>query len=389
MDQDTVWLPHVGFALSPPIEGVADFTGIGGSFRVESVAGLPWNGWQLCYGISGNIRPEYATHIYRTREERREAGIKHEITPWLSLSGLAEIEASYNDYSINQGDDDASGGEDSATLQLSADLNLFNLAVAEFVLEYDTNLDKTVVDEAIITFAQDPWELSLGRQYTPFGVYYSNFVSGPLLEFGETRANSMTSLAYGPSDQLDLIFAVYQGAAREQASDAKRWDWAFALESEINENWSAGWSYQSDLSDADSRPLEETDNRYTRRVPGISAYIFWAGRRFEVTLEAVAATRSFNELDSSKNQPRAWNVEIVHFIDDRDLALAVRLEGSEELEDEPRIQFGTALTWRLGKNAYLILEYLHGEFEDQLATNNEDEPYEHVDRVSGKFSLAF
>ena len=27
---------------------------------MESVAGLPWNGWQLCYGISGRLRAEYA-----------------------------------------------------------------------------------------------------------------------------------------------------------------------------------------------------------------------------------------------------------------------------------------------------------------------------------------
>jgi hypothetical protein len=59
-NQDTVWLSRVGIALTPPGEGVADFTGIGGSFRVESVAVLLWNWWQLCYGISGNIRPEYA-----------------------------------------------------------------------------------------------------------------------------------------------------------------------------------------------------------------------------------------------------------------------------------------------------------------------------------------
>ena len=60
MDQDTVWFPRVEFALTSPMEGGADFTGIGGGFRVESVADLPWNGWQLCYGISGNIRTEYA-----------------------------------------------------------------------------------------------------------------------------------------------------------------------------------------------------------------------------------------------------------------------------------------------------------------------------------------
>ena len=45
--------------------GVAKSAGIGGSFRVESVAGLPWNGWQLCYGISGSFRVEYAPMIKR------------------------------------------------------------------------------------------------------------------------------------------------------------------------------------------------------------------------------------------------------------------------------------------------------------------------------------
>jgi len=50
-------------SLCPPVRGAADFTGIGGSFRVEFVAGLPWNGWQLCYGIGGRLGPEYAPNL--------------------------------------------------------------------------------------------------------------------------------------------------------------------------------------------------------------------------------------------------------------------------------------------------------------------------------------
>jgi hypothetical protein len=30
----------------------------GGSFRVEAVAGFPWNRWQLSRGSSGNLRVE-------------------------------------------------------------------------------------------------------------------------------------------------------------------------------------------------------------------------------------------------------------------------------------------------------------------------------------------
>jgi hypothetical protein len=34
-----------------PHQGVAGFTGIGGSFRMEWVAALPWNQWQAWSGI--------------------------------------------------------------------------------------------------------------------------------------------------------------------------------------------------------------------------------------------------------------------------------------------------------------------------------------------------
>jgi hypothetical protein len=37
-------------AWSPP-QGVAGFTGIGGSIRMEWVAALPWNRWQAWAGI--------------------------------------------------------------------------------------------------------------------------------------------------------------------------------------------------------------------------------------------------------------------------------------------------------------------------------------------------
>lgn len=335
------------------------------------------------------IEESPGTRIYRTREEQRDAGLKRQITPWLAVSGLIEAELSHDDYRIEHGRDDASGHEDSANLQLGLTLDLFSVAEAEAVIEYDTDTDKVEADEAFITFERDPWELSLGRQYTPFGVYYSNFVSGPLLEFGETRANRAATLAYGPSDQLDASLSVYRGIARKLGSNAERWGWVFALEAEVNEGWSIGGSYQSDLADADSRPLADENNRYSRRVAGVSGYMLWAAEQYEVTLEALAATRSFKELEADRNQPWAWNMEAVRFFDQQNIEVAFRLEGSQELEDEPYIQFGLAATWRIGKYANLTLEYLHGEFKNDLATNDDDEPYDHVDRVGGQFTIEF
>jgi hypothetical protein len=103
----------------------------------------------------------------------------------------------------------------------------------------------------------------------------------------------------------------------------------------------------------------------------------------------LAATGSFEELDPDRNKPRAWNVELVHFYPGSKFEIAFRIEGSRELEDAPRVQFGPAITWRTGKYASLTLEYLHGEFEDELATTQNDDPYDHVDSVGAILSIAF
>ena len=108
-----------------------------------------------------------------------------------------------------------------------------------------------------------------------------------------------------------------------------------------------------------------------------------------MTLEALAATGSFEELGSDRNKPWAWNAELVHAVPGSNFEIAFRIEGSRELEDEPKYQFGPAITWRTGKYASLTLEYLHGEFEGELATTENDDRYDHVDRVGGILSIAF
>ena len=244
-------------------------------------------------------------------------------------------------------------------------------------------------DEAFLSLEKDPWELTLGKQYTPFGVFFSSFVSGPLLEFGETQADEVATLAYGPGDDLDIFLTAYRGRARKEGKNSGEWNWSLATELWLNDNWSFGLSYQSDLADSDSRLLQDNNDRYANRVAGISGYILWAGELFEVTLEGLAATDSFEELDPDRNKPWAWNTELVHFFPGSNFEIAFRIEGSRELEDEPKYQFGPAITWRASRYASLTLEYLRGEFEDELATNENDDPYDHVDRLGAILSIAF
>jgi hypothetical protein len=330
------------------------------------------------------------TRIYQTREEQREAGLKRRITPWLTVSGLVEAELSYDEYRIAGGkDEDASERDDSATLQLGVIADLFANAEAEVIFEYDTDAKKVNVDEAIFVIELDPLELTIGRQYTPFGTYISNFISDPLIEFAETRANRAVTLAYGPGDRLDVLLTLYRGKARRIGGNARRWDWALAIEAEIGENWLAGWSYQSDLADADSRPLADEDNRYQRRVAGISAFLRWSNERISASLEGLAGIHSYKEFDGDRNKPAAWNAELAYYFEDQQAEMAFRLEGSEELEGEPHLRYGTAVTWRFSKHTNFSLEYLRGEFKDHLATNDDEQSFDTVDRVAAKFSMEF
>ena len=328
--------------------------------------------------------------IYQTREEQREAGLKRQITPWLTVSGLVEAEISYDEYRTAHGEDEqASQRDDSATLQLGVIAELLADTEVEVILEYDTDTRKVEVDEAIFVIEHDPWELSIGRQYTPFGTYISSFVSGPLIEFGETRSHRAVTLAYGPSDHLDALLTLYRGEARKREDGSRQWDLALGIEADIGEHWSAGWSYQSDLADADSRPLADENDRYRRRISGISAFVQWSNERISASVEGLAATQSYDELEGDRDRPAAWNSELVYFFAGHELELAFRLEGSNEIEDEPHLRYGAAATWRFGRHSSLSVEYLRGEFKGDLATDDDDRPYDTVDRVAAMLAMEF
>jgi hypothetical protein len=115
----------------------------------------------------------------------------------------------------------------------------------ETIYEYDDKSNRHTLDEAIAAFEGGDFELELGKLFVPFGVYFSHFVSGPLLEFGETRGRGAT-LSYRPDDRLDLAAFVYKGRASKTESNGRDWDWGFAVEGSPFEFGSFGVSYLSE-----------------------------------------------------------------------------------------------------------------------------------------------
>ncbi len=328
-----------------------------------------------------------SVRLYRTRAEKREAGLHRQLTPWLSLSGLAELEWNKDRFSLADNAGAFDRHDEAMTLQLGLIATPLENTQAELILEYDTDTDSVKAEEFTAAVEFDPWELVVGKQYLPFGEYFSRFVTGPIIEFGETRETAAT-LSYDFSDRLDFSLSLYEGAAGEWDRNNRGLDWGVAMEAWPRRNLALGFSYLTDLADADSRLLADHDNRFIRKVPGVSGYLLWIDERFELTFEALGATQSFAEFDADRDRPWAWNIELGIF-PHRGFDLALRIEGSRELEDEPYRQYGAAVTILVHRYVTLTAEYLHGRYRGDLARDDDDNPLDGVDRFGAQLSIAF
>jgi hypothetical protein len=326
---------------------------------------------------------------YRTSEEQREAGLQTEVTPWLTLSGLLEGEIKTDRFIPQDRAPALKARDKNATLQLGLIVDLFGLAEAEAVVEYDSEPDKFLSEEAFITFEYEPMELSLGKHFTPLGLYFSSFVTGPMLEFGETSSRQAVSLIYGPSDDFDLTLTAYRGRVSE-IGEEEEWDWAVGFEAWPSDSLSFGLSYQSDLTDSDERLLD--DDHHLKRVPVASGYLLGITDLLEFSLEIVAALDDIRELEKELNRPVAWNTEVVYFLPQSGINLALRIEQSRELEDEPEYRYGAAITWYLDKRANLTVEYLRAQYSTDSFTIDHDEDevsIQYVNTMSAKVSIVF
>jgi hypothetical protein len=109
-------------------------------------------------------------------------------------------------------------------------------------------------------------------------------------------------------------------------------------------------------------------------VGGWSAFLsFKFLERFKLIGEYVGALDNFkageiyDAADPKEREPSAWNVELgVGIIDN--LELAVRYGGSDDggADFLSESQYGAVLNWGFYKNTNLALEYLYGEFEDDV-----------------------
>ena len=325
--------------------------------------------------------PERVRRIEEKMAEKQE-GILEKWADKITLSGLIEAEASYEDYDY---DDPAVDDEDSsdivlATVELGVDVDIIKHVKGHVLFLWEEDETEPVdVDEGFITLDGEdvvPLYLNVGKLYVPFGNFESHFISDPLtLELGETRESALTVGCVNP--WMDVSVSAFNGDIDETGEDnhiesyvAKA---SFSVPEKLVSNFgiAGGVSYISNIADSDNLQDEivPTDG-IKDYVGGLNAFlsISFMDKLF-IECEYLGALDEFEAGELSFDggnefQPETWNFELAYAATDR-LELAVKYEGGDDLGDFlPEDQYGAAVTFALFEDTSLSFEYLHGEFEN-------------------------
>ncbi|MBW2679302.1 MAG: LbtU family siderophore porin [Deltaproteobacteria bacterium] len=334
--------------------------------------------------LEGQGLPERVRRIEEKMEQKQE-GILAKWADKITLSGVIEAEAGYENYDYG---DPAEDDEDSsditlATVELGVDVDIIKHVKGHVLFLWEEDDTEPVdVDEGFITLDGEdvvPLYLNVGKLYVPFGNFESHFISDPLtLELGETRESALTVGCV--NEWMDFSVSAFNGDIDETGEDNHIESYvasaSFSVPEELISNFGirAGVSYISNIADSDGLQ-DYLDEKYgvdkiKDYISGWSVFLsacFMDKLFFEA--EYVGANDNFEASDLGlapgvKFEPKTWNFELAYAATDR-VEVAVKYEGGDDLWDFlPEYQYGAVFTYGLFENTSLALEYLHGEFEN-------------------------
>ena len=297
----------------------------------------------------------------------------------LQISGLIEVEASHGktDFKDPAVEDEKTSDVDLATVELGVDAKISAHVDGHVLFKYED--DDLFVDEGFITLVGTenfPAYLIAGRQYIPFGNFDSHFVTDPTtLVLGETNDGAVVAGYRFGGEMVDVSIGAFNGDAEKSDKDDVINSFVGSIVVSPIENIKFGASYTSNIAGSDSfnEVVVDPDN-LDSLVGGWSGFVtFEFLERFKLIGEYVGALDNFkageiyDAADTKERKPSAWNVELGVAIIDH-LELAARYEGSDDGGTDflPESQYGAVLNWGIFESTNLALEYLHGEFEDDI-----------------------
>lgn len=289
----------------------------------------------------------------------------------LSLTGLVEVEAAYNQ---------VEGGAESsdlnlATAQLGIEAHVSEEVGAHLVLLYEEgDSDALNVDEAVITLhlLDERFMLAAGKQYLPFGHFSSHLVSDPLtLDLGETNDTALILRWHFP-EIAEISLAAFNGQADQLGNDDQIDSWVAALEVAPVEGVTIGASYLSDVAESDLGLVQDDPllgNIYNDSIPAAAAFVSLAFGPVTLEGEYVGALANFDPAvvalgsDLTGQRPQAWNLELA-VVPTEKWQIAARAEEARDFRNDV-VRYGTALSWGFLPNTVLALEYLHDDAKGQ------------------------
>ena len=326
--------------------------------------------------------------MYRNPEERRDAGLGHQITDWFKVSGLLEIERESESLQLLDEPSIRDAGITVYNSQIALEVLLSETITAEINVEIEhESMTHTFLDEAVLIIDLEPLELEFGRLSLPFGEYYSHFTTGPALEIGETLAEGIVA-GYSFMDRFEAsIFALRSKVESIASSQSIDWGANFEYQNE-SESIKLGIGYLSDLAESDEQLLSDFNNQHQDKVGAWNAYGLFGFESFEITAEYLTADRKFSEFDAEFDKPRAWNIELAYFLNNV-TQLSFRFEQSREIEEIPESQYGVNITWRPNKYALLSIEYLKGEFKQGFLVDDDDHSISEREVIAAQIGIEF
>jgi len=336
--------------------------------------------------LEGQGLPE---RVRRIEEKMEQKGVLEKWADKITLSGLIEAEAYYEDYDYDNPatHDDDSSDITLATVELGVDVDIIKHVKGHVLFLWEEDDTEPVdVDEGFITLDGEdvvPLYLNVGKLYVPFGNFESHFISDPLtLELGETRESAL-SVGY-VNEWMDVSVSAFNGDIDETGEDNHIESYvaraSFSVPEKLISNFgiAGGVSYISNIADSDN--LQDqivSPDGIKDYVDGFNAFLSISFMdKFFLECEYLGALDEFEAgellFDGGKEfQPETWNLELAYAATDR-LKVAVKYEGGNDLggplltENQflPEDQYGAAVTYGLFENTSLSLKYLHGEFEN-------------------------
>ncbi|CAA6811770.1 MAG: Porin [uncultured Thiotrichaceae bacterium] len=263
----------------------------------------------------------------------------NETTNTTSVSGLLEIEVSYNDAA-------SSSDINLATLELATEHRFNEKVDAQvlFLYEEGENDDNIAIDEATINVhPNNTTNVSAGRMYVPFGKFESMMVSDPqTLELAETQEEAiLLAKQFG-----NITATAYVFKDDEDASD-KIDDGGISLDYETD-GFMTGISYISDVN-----------NKSNANTQASGTAIYAVGTRNQLSL---IAEHIALDTTSDGEKPKATNFEVgFDFGNDRAIAASYQTTSNALAAGLPKNATGLAYSMPVYDNTQFAAEYMQTE----------------------------